>query len=177
MLFRSGQDPYGFDVAVKRIKKKKQLLNPDKKALVNDRDFHVVERGYYRRILYRNYGPGVIDDAYYGGFIENPLSYGSKVGFSANSLGLNTWYNRYDWTGVNGYLTELDSEQRQKEKDNIGNYFYHGANALSYGKASLSEIFYHDVLENCTRRNRPTKGAAIMCDLFGKQINFVFRFR
>jgi hypothetical protein len=32
-----GQDPYGFDVAVKRIKKKRQELKPENKALVNNK--------------------------------------------------------------------------------------------------------------------------------------------
>jgi hypothetical protein len=41
-----GQDPFGFDVAVKRIKKKKQNLNTGKKALTNHKDNHIIETGY-----------------------------------------------------------------------------------------------------------------------------------
>lgn len=58
-----GQDPYGFDVAVKRIKSKKQKLNVKTGSLINNKDYHVVGNGFITSQLF---APNFNRDIKYG---------------------------------------------------------------------------------------------------------------
>lgn len=135
-----GQDPYGFDVAVKRIKKKKQELKPENKALVNNKDYHIVENGYLA-------GPFANNSltSWWGNWAEQPITYGFSPKISHNAVPNPYNANRVTDSFLKFGLNRLDSDEhrvRSFEYD-YGDYF--GTN--------LSEIFYYDLVKTITRKN------------------------
>jgi len=158
-----GQDPYGFDVAVKRIKKKKQNLKPENKALVNNKDYHVIEKGYARRLFYGNTNiDSYLDSSAYRFTDENPISYGNNL----KIYNQNAYYSPY--TNRNYYNTLIasrsyfgsrevsDTDKNRISVDLSGNATIISSNysgAYVYGYGTLSEVFYHDLAQSVTRTN------------------------
>jgi hypothetical protein len=148
-----GQDPYGFDVAVKRIKKKKVKLQPDKKALVNDKDYHINETGYVNPLsYYSNYFQfAFVND-------ERPLSYGYGGIISRTK---SSYFNKHSLLFSNDLFnssyptlmstTEDKQDQGKISTDSNNNSFYNSPNP-THAKFN-SEIFYHDIIKRATRMN------------------------
>jgi len=130
-----GQDPYGFDVAVKRINKKKQELKPENKALVNNKDYHIVENGYLKNTSL---------DLFYN-WQQQPITYGFSPKISYNSVPNPYNYSKRSDTYLNFGLNKLDSDEHRIRQTDFTYGDYIGTN--------LSEIFYHDLLKNITRKN------------------------
>jgi hypothetical protein len=146
-----GQDPYGFDVAVKRIKKKKQDLKPENKALVNNRDYHVLTNGYSKRNYYANNANNFGDFWY---FDDRPLSYGlaSRIQNQQLLYWSDSLYGYYD----NFYTWRSDTDKVRLREDEYKNITAHNSNHSGYssfGRYGLDEIFYYDLIQNSTRKN------------------------
>lgn len=146
-----GQDPYGFDVAVKRIKKKKQKLKENRKALVNDKDYHIVQKGYVRP-----YGPSY----YYLDFSRNrPISYGYSPEIQWYTVPFDNLETTLIWNPTanyyynNGYesASTKSSDTTRIESDKVGNYNILEDNYNNIG--NLNEVFYYDIIQRATRKN------------------------
>ena len=159
-----GQDPYGFDVAVKRIKKKKQNLKAENKALVNNKDYHIIEKGYARRTFFGNNSTdSYLDSSAYRFTTENPLGYGNNIRifnqsayFSPYEFTSGSFYNNTLVQAIAGVNKKTDSDKNRIEFDNSGNALMHSSNFINgyvYGFGTLSEIFYHDLAQSVTRTN------------------------
>jgi hypothetical protein len=145
-----GQDPYGFDVAVKRIKRKKQNLKPQNKALVNNKDYHVVEKGYLNSIISVESYAGIYS---YG---DNGLqSYGENLNFR-NYYGFYS-KNNFSNPGKIAFYTgnSSDTDNNRVFFDPVGNASLVSSNRTSslYANNIGNEAFYHDSVQSVTRTN------------------------
>jgi len=147
-----GQDPYGFDVAVKRIRKKKQKLKPENKALVNNKDFHVMEKGYTNSI----YPVDSYSNQYYGYNGSYATAYGLMP----------SWYKKsfyYNEANIVTYLSPFRSNTFYTTNDNNSVRFDSFRNAVLYSPNLTSnrytaftmstEAFYYDLVKSVTRTN------------------------
>ena len=160
-----GQDPYGFDVAVKRIDKKKQNLKPENKALVNNTDYHTVTSGYLKGI---NTGSSnnsstllnnINDQSYALWQSDFPVSYGENASIGNNkvtnfgALGFSNSRSFID-TFYSNQLNSEDSDQTSIVRDDVGNVKAYTPNiSRSFYYGNISELFYHDLIKRATRIN------------------------
>jgi hypothetical protein len=148
-----GQDPYGFDVAVKRIKRKKQNLKPQNKALVNNKDYHVVEKGYSNSAI------GI--DAYTGFYSYGDSgiqSYGENLNIRNISVnGTNTGFYTKNIFGKFGFYdgNPSDTDNNRVIFDRFGNASLVSSNRISsfYENTIANEAFYNDSVQSVTRTN------------------------
>lgn len=168
-----GQDPYGFDVAVKRIKKKTHNLNPDKKALVNFKDYHILSPLYSRVLSYiQDY------NLYSSGFYNGAFDLERENG----TYGVDTFYGEVPvpatptnyTTGLfdvfniqaRGSLrytnpfgnSSLSVDEPLKDQTAIRRQlnFTEFNNRQSYASTNIvpsSELYYYDLLYRVTRKN------------------------
>lgn len=172
-----GQDPFGFDVAVKRIKRKKQNLKTDKKALTNHKDIHILESGYSNSALANELLP----------FTENKPSYGylptvttdeERIAIDSPSTIENEQYitglverwntsqqpliNSYSFNGFKRYIPEYftkhltdkrtsDSDQNKLIMDSFKNYYMRSSNLFT--NFPTTELLYFDMIQRVTRKN------------------------
>ena len=165
-----GQDPYGFDVAVKRIRKKKQNLKPENKALVNNTDYHTVTAGYLKGIntYDRNESSTSINDVNDQNsvfFNEYPAAYGGNAVILSNTRVSNGYLGSGAATASNFslrntfYINEAyggNSDQTTILIDAIGNVKPQTPNLASRSSNTFrntDEIFYHDLIKRATRIN------------------------
>jgi hypothetical protein len=168
-----GQDPYGFDVAVKRIRKKKQSLKPENKALVNSTDYHTVTAGYLKGIntYDRNATSTSTNDINdQKQVLDSPISYGENARISntvRNGVIFNNIVSNYGVLGAINTGTSLNntfylsqtsianSDQTLIVKDNVGNVRTYTPNLSEriFNPGTLNEIFYHDLIKRATRIN------------------------
>lgn len=157
-----GQDPYGFDVAVKRIKKKKAKLKPNRKGLLNDKDYHVNISGYVKPFG-SDYGSLTNDS-----FTNRPYSYGFTPAINPYDARLTVPSVSSNFYNNNEYLTYSSVYGYYNNwvyNDNVVNKVYDDTvktreslnNSMkmdSFGRSSsLNEIFYHDIIKRVTRMN------------------------
>ena len=136
-----GQDPYGFDVAVKRIKKKKQELKPQEKALVNFKDSHILESGYSKptngELVFKNtntpsygYVPSLqYESELVNNTVDSTIFVGNEFDFSRAPTPWNSSILNNRW--VSGRLNEFNS----------GDFYYNG-----YNNANVFYNFYDEDL-------------------------------
>ena len=164
-----GQDPYGFDVAVKRIRKKKQNLKPENKALVNNTDYHTVTAGYLKGINTYDRNASFtssndLNDHNSTFYNRHPQAYGDNVKILQNDYYTRVINSLFGDSTSNSlrntfYVNETsngNSDQTTIVIDPVGNVKAQTPN-LSYryfsSYSNTNEIFYHDLIKRATRIN------------------------
>jgi hypothetical protein len=159
-----GQDPFGFDVAVKRIKKKSHEVQPDKKALVNFKDYHILSPLHNRAVssyasfnYYDDYG-GLYDlNAENGTFTNNQLFYGDvpvpvTPRTSYSSYRAPVRYSLY-WPNVFNVTQQVDEGLKDQTAINRNFNFTKFNSGGPSNIINTSELFYYDMLYRVTRKN------------------------
>ena len=141
-----GQDPYGFDVAVKRIKPKKQKLNVKTGSLINNKDYHVVGNGFVTSQLF---APNFNRDIKYGDI--STISDGYQSATTAPRL-LGPASYRHTFA-----LTDVTNDKQSINKDinndsTIEGNWVRPELYLSFSQTN-SEHFYNDLIRQSIRKN------------------------